>query len=340
MKNKLILLALIITFVLSLFSCGGKPSPEITENNGSATNPFSDYTIIYSNKATEKETQAFEALNLAFSEIGMSLPSSSDLEMPDIGVVRQDKEIVVGTTNRYEGDIKLKPKEFMIDHSTSRIYIMGGSDDSTIEAVEYFISNYIKDGKISIAESDLYVKTHAYPQLLINGTDISAYVIEYNNAEEKEKGEVLSDVINEAYGVKVPVLYTHECEKIIKIKTDPVNYKGIYSIQNKGDSFIIAAASKYGLQYAIDYMKDSLFVIDDNLQTLVPEKYVAGSLYPENIMILKDGVNTNFYIMADTEKSPVSYKVGEEMIFNITAHDGKNPISCPGCGRSWLHRQQ
>lgn len=319
MKNKLLFFVVIFVFCLALVSCG----------NNKTTIDWNEYTFVYGESADTQTNQAFSKLQNAFSEIGFSLENSSDMEIPELGIVRGEKEIVIGKTNRYDGDISLNPNDYLIDFTTSRLYIIGGNGESTLAAVDYFIENYIDENKNISIEFSQYIYRHDYPKLIISDIDISEYVLEYSTDEEKEKAEIIAEIIKDIYGVEIPVLYSHDCANVIRVKIDPINSKGFYSVSNQGGSVTITASSKYGIDYAIKAMKDNFFVVGSEWKTVIANKYLDADIYPESIFVLANNSKTDFYVMADTELSPISYKVGEEIVFNIELRDGKNIISCP-----------
>ncbi len=98
------------------------------------------------------------------------------------GFTKETKfEILVGHKKREASKTysKMTPRSFVIDYIDTKIVIIGGINADTVEAVNYFIENYLGSGKdtIKLATGEKYEYAFDYPDLLIGGLDMSGYTI-------------------------------------------------------------------------------------------------------------------------------------------------------------------
>ncbi len=94
------------------------------------------------------------------------------------------KEIVVGVTNRPETEeiVKdLRENDFAIVYKNERIFIIGGNDAATLEALDYFMENHVDAEKklLKINDKLNHVSLYSYPlaKVEINGVSIRDYTV-------------------------------------------------------------------------------------------------------------------------------------------------------------------
>lgn len=202
-----IALLLACLFVLgAFFSCGAQtPDPALTGTDTST--PFSsadtaqteapsvrmeigaenlgEYIVI---RSTDADAAIVKAAADLRTEIGNALGSqlriSEDWVKNPASLPASAKEIVVGRTNRPGNDEllgKLRPEEYLIAFKNDRIYILGGSDDATLRAIDYFKETYLdRAAKNIVLESTLFdLHRYDYPleQVCIDGIDLRDYTI-------------------------------------------------------------------------------------------------------------------------------------------------------------------
>lgn len=155
------------------------------------------YTIVRGENAVEDTVKAAVKLRKALEELtGIKPVITTDFEKESAGIVRKDKEILVGVTNRDESRSHyetLAARDFVIDFSTSRLAIIGGTGKATAAAVDYFIENYFDSEfkAVRVPKDTYYAYTHVYPNVTVMGTDIGECVI--NAAAAGEKSDEYSE---------------------------------------------------------------------------------------------------------------------------------------------------
>ncbi len=139
----------------------------------------SDYFIIRSENASDKEIEAAKMLRNKIEEIyGVRLPLYDDWD----GNPQQTdgKEIVIGKANRNgltEERSKLLHKDWLIGISENRLYLCGGSDSATETAVNVFVETYlVKNGVLELSAQDQRFYQHNYfiENLIISGKHITS----------------------------------------------------------------------------------------------------------------------------------------------------------------------
>jgi alkaline phosphatase len=126
------------------------------------------------------------------------------------------KEILVGKTNRTEVQNALsviKARDFAILFENERIIITAGTDAGVMDAVNYFIENYIKadEKKIALTEHLFDIVGFQYPigSVSINGVALTEYKIVYpKNCDlvTYYTAEVISDYLYDNAGIRLEVI--------------------------------------------------------------------------------------------------------------------------------------
>ncbi len=187
------LLLLLILSVSALFACAPIEVPEEGSSSASTEavgNPISlsgdglsAYKIIYdadADFAFRSEVTAF-ALQVGRA-LGVSLKTEPDSAAASIGT--EACEIVIGRTNRPGTTAllrEIREKDFIIAYKNKRIYIVGGSEEATAAALDYFEATYVKKDTQELALHDrlhTYVPyDYTYKSVLLNGVDIRSYTV-------------------------------------------------------------------------------------------------------------------------------------------------------------------
>lgn len=106
-----------------------------------------EYTIIRSEEASQSDiNQAIRLRQAIVDGTGANISLGTDWVKRGVEVPATGLEIVVGDTNRPQTvdarENQLRERDWGIFFSGDRVTITGGSDEATVEAVEYFIANW------------------------------------------------------------------------------------------------------------------------------------------------------------------------------------------------------
>ncbi len=303
-----IILFLMLALIISASSCNKKPpdendtdskaseatDPAKSESESGKDNPepsgsgtltinsenASKYTLIRDDLANDTLKSAITGLRTLFTKKGFEIGYQSDYAKSDADIPTDTKEILVGKTNRAESiefAKKLKKNDYVIAVKNSRIIILGGSEESTLKAIEYFENKYLytKDSSISLEAKDSIVFSYAYQykisELTFNGTPISEFTIvrpTVSNALSNYAADVLKNAIAEYSGVELSIVTEKKATdgKNIYIKLDTVDmadsdkyyytdneihgslYSIVYAVRQITAGFASASGGKYNIE--------------------------------------------------------------------------------------------
>ncbi len=155
MKN-IISASLVLIIVLSSLFCLSSCKKE----DDASEFDISEYDIVYPSRAGDDLITAAKALkdrikNSTSAELSVKEDMTADGEDTS-----SKKEILVGETDRPE-TVALKSRldavnndgAFAIEASENKIMILGKNENITVRAIKYFVTNFVKEGKITIEPS-------------------------------------------------------------------------------------------------------------------------------------------------------------------------------------------
>ncbi|MBE6695148.1 MAG: DUF1565 domain-containing protein [Ruminococcaceae bacterium] len=241
-KTKLLAILFVLVLVLALVSCGGNKNP--VETNGPEVTqepvvtepprptyemtPFSnwqDYTIVYKDEAAAVVSGAFVQFNLKLGEKYNFIPrAESDFMIPGESAPVGTLEILVGLTNRPESTQayeSLKANDYFIGMINNRLVIVGGSDNATAAALEYFMLYLMEaDGLYYPTAGYTYEADYVVDKLTVGGVDISEYVLVRGNGmstSERNMIDFLCQSVADICGVNLKMILPSAKEQTYEI---------------------------------------------------------------------------------------------------------------------------
>ncbi|MBQ8004944.1 MAG: acetylxylan esterase, partial [Clostridia bacterium] len=218
------------------------------------------------------------------------------------------------------------PKRFVIEYVGSKIVIIGGTNADTVDAVEYFIANYIENSEnaIKLKQGEKYEYVYEYPRLLINGMNMKDYTIVKQSNFSPTFINALRDRIAAVFGYQMP-LTDSPAEKNLFISIDKELGEGKYKNYSKDGSFYITGADSVSLGIAFDEFFKHIPSSADEGEIIDIDASCAGTAAPSVL----ENVNSPKYFVVETDKDPLSYKVGENIKFSVKLFAGDELRSCP-----------
>ncbi len=224
-------------------------------------------------------------------------------------------EILIGNTNRaesvkYTRNPELYYLDYVISREGNKIVIIGGSNKATVSAVEYFITNFIADGKISFKD---YSYKHEYKlkTLVVN----DKYITSYNAITTATDGSYNALVNNfcnrftELSGFK----QSNEPGALnILIKCDKELSQNSYQIKVSNNDITFAGANAYGINGAINTFFDVILTTNTNLKN--------GDVFSGTIEM--EQTKYDSYINRRTPLYNTYYKLTTEKELNIVYFGG------------------
>ncbi len=254
-STKLAAFLLAVVFVLTAFAGCSTPSDnpdgtqqgsnetttnttEITEAPGVdlelGADALKEYKVIRAEKASDTIVSAAAALRTDLNAaLGASIGINEDWVRNLDEIPASAKEIVVGSTNRPDGaeiEKELRENDFAIIYKNERIFIIGGTDAATLEAIEYFKATFVDSAAklIKINDKLEHFSLYNYPiaKVEINGVSIRDYTViipEKADLSTKYAADNLSDFMLANAGFELTVSTDKEAETEYEILIGDTN---------------------------------------------------------------------------------------------------------------------
>ena len=176
------------------------------ENKGIILSDIAEYTVVRGDLCSDEEKQALVTFRqTVMKNLGITLPALTD--WIGKGQEEREKEILIGETNRKES-IELMAglgyNDFAIKKIGTKLVIVGGSGSATIDAVEYFIENYVDIYQATLSypkEGYKYTRDYLISSISIDGTPITEFKLYATDPDINltEIQTALSDSVAGAY---------------------------------------------------------------------------------------------------------------------------------------------
>ncbi len=288
MKKRILSILLIAVMLLPLTACatdtpGGTDStsgtdvpPEVIETLSLIVAGKSDYVVTRPDKADEKIIQAARDIIFALrGKTGIDLRMTTDWLKP--GDAAPELEILIGGTNREESQAELtdmKAAGFSVKIVGKKLVIAGGSDDATVDGVNWFIKNVIDklpDNATDVTLSSdtanyLYSEDYRIKSITILGTPIEKFSVvlpKKYNASEYRTSVFLRDHIKKNAGAELPLIYDNDSAEFeIRIgrtnRSTDLPTGQTYSIKTANGALQIAGASMFAYEELQTYLTGEL----------------------------------------------------------------------------------
>lgn len=219
--KKLTVLAALLMALLCLVSCsrterpGDETSPDETSVGDEIQPPLTvvengatSYQVTRSDNGSDEIVEIAKRLRTAIMEqYGLdSMGIDSDFISPSRpDAAAPQYELLVGSTTRDESIAALESiayNDFIIRISGTRVVIAGHTDAKTIEAVNYFIENYVSGSTLELPAELNYVSRSSYAGegVTLMGHPLSDYTLIYKGSY-KELAEAMAEEIGVYAGV-------------------------------------------------------------------------------------------------------------------------------------------
>lgn len=330
MKNtKIFLTLLFLILALALLISCGKES-ETNEESGIKMPDYFDFTIIRGDNCANEVSSAAIELQKALEEAsGKEVKLGTDYT----GFTKETKfEILVGITKREASKAysKMTPKSYVIDYTDTKIVIIGGTNADTVEAVNYFIENYIESGEraITLSSGEKYEYAFDYPELILGGLNMKEYTIVNTDSLSADFIVKFRDRVEEVFGYQMPLTDTPK-EKNLLVSIDETLEEGCYRNYVDGDTICVTGADSVALGTAFDAFVDLIPTSAKEGDVFNIDITATGKIEPSVLADIATNVSGAKYFIVNTDKDPLDYAVGERMVFDIMLVTGDELRSCP-----------
>ncbi len=310
---------LLAVLVLSLAACDGPGS------NTNSITLFSKgktkYTVVCAANSSETVSSAAVSISRAAMEVaGAEIGVQVDSTLPE---ENNNKEIIVGVTDRDTGvEIPENPNDYIITVSGDSLVILGGSDNATAKATQYFNTQILLP-KTIIERDFTYVYTHLRTAIVTDHGKVEEYFVIGENISE----ETINDIKNalfEKTGIRAAESPSDKAVKI-NISISDEDKSNTVTFASSDSTVNITVASKIAIKQIADTIRNEF------------EKYEQFDLSNGNVIDLEYPIiplsdipdDIEIYFVGTTDKNPLEYEVGEEITFNIELKADGETISAP-----------
>lgn len=283
------------------------------------------YRIVRDNNASsDLKSKISDLRNLLQDTTGKSVEYKAGNALLDQSASNADYEILIGKTVRAASKYlvkELQPRDYFIGVFENKIIIIGGSDDSTLSALEYFMTEILaqldpedESAEITMAKGYFYRHVYIGADMKIAGTPVSEFVIKYfpgaiaDSDALQAFAKKLNSVIGEYNGSDLacklitssteqqvseiligPVGYGYALE-FYSVNTDPL----AYSAKVVDGKLYVCGGGEWAIEYALDHIIEEYISLGQS----IPEGIdFTGTLNGKQLFELENG--SNLRIMAN-----------------------------------------
>lgn len=281
-------------------------------------NGKTEFDIVISNLASETISASANNIKEAFSsKLGVSIDIRNEyyFKLFNEGSLKGPK-IVIGilSEDTISADIErpLRDGEYMLKVTDGSLYIIGGTEASTVQAVNYFINVFIKNANTPIVFKSgvVYHKKASAPviNMAISGNEIWKYSVIYDDTVfGKACAERVRAIIASVSGYTLPMNTDAAPESTYEILVGKTNRAASYEVRSK--------YSRPNVYYDIKTVGKKLIVMGEGYVTLNKVAYefegyvstmggfgstIDGSVKSGNVISLVDaGAGESMFARAD-----------------------------------------
>ncbi|MBO7309961.1 MAG: hypothetical protein J6U86_01040, partial [Clostridia bacterium] len=283
-------------------------------------------------KLIRGEDESPDMIN-AISKFYFTLKNDYKLDVTfgvDTDIAESEKEILFGTTNR-STDKNHRYSDYSIEYKDGKIYISAGSDEAITAAAKFITEQCISEnGVLSLEKIPYEYKTQYSMEAL------KVFGIELNKFSVVEIEGDADDTIRKWLGSRTGMRRVSEEEYFINVVLDPTLNLDEISIKLVGKELLLAASEHYGdLTLVTDYFLKAIKTKDKNSDNLTFDEVITVEI-PENTTLsdIRDVTASTKMVYGETDKDPLGYKVGDNVVFICSLYADGKLVSCPTF--SWI----
>lgn len=315
------MIAFLLVFTLSLSACFGRD--QIKDKDGSLTlfdKQITRHTVVIPyNSSNELISASLSLARHAEATAGVLPEVVVDR---DLTYTEGAYEILIGNTDR---DI---PKELLPDsplgyvisiHENS-VVMIGGTDTATVNAIEYFCENILTSETVVLEKDYVYRYAHKYSGFTVNGEKVTCFELEsFENADTKK----IAAAIEKTTGI-----YCNADENSTRISfaLDYTLESNTVRISEADGNVLISASSKVAMTMVDEVIAEGFPYYE--VIELSDTGYIDLTYPALSVLDLPESFEK--YFSCETNKPPMEYDVGEEMIFTLSLRCDGEAITSPG----------
>ena len=291
-----------------------------------ALSELEQYTIIFGEDSDKESVSAALDLDTYFKkQCGLNISYMTDYLKKGETVPASAKEIVVGVTNRRADQTNQRYSDYRVDYENGRIFFSGGSGSAVKSAVKWFCETCISAEKVDLKQlPHEYQGFYSLEELKICGVALKEFSVEEIDGND-------DDDLRNWIGTRAGIRKRSENGYVIRLVADKTFYLNeVSAVLNEKELLLSASAYLEDMGVAaVQYFKDLITTRSgDNIE--LQGKVVIDLPKPKvPLTDVREASGTTKMVYAETDKDPLSYAVGEEIVFACTLYAGNTVVSCP-----------
>ena len=312
--------------ILFIAGCTGKSGNDAEEPRKSI--PFlelTDYKIIRGEEADEETiSAASELFSTLKKEYSLELPFQTDYVKKGEEIPTRTKEIVVGVTNRNPDDGNERYSDYSISYENERIVICGGSGTATKAAVKQFLKLCVADEKVNLeALPYQYRAVYSMENLNLEGIALKDFSV-------AEIDGTADDELRQWLGTRAGIRKQSDSGYVIRLASDPSLYLNEINAAWQDKTLTLStSACLDDLSIAVSFFKNRITTRSEDSITMNGKGTFELREPDEPLTDVRDATGNVKMVYAVTDKDPLSYTVGEDIVFNCTLYSDGKIVSCP-----------
>lgn len=318
---------------LFLAGCSVADEPEETSDTTGEETPeyitfaeLEEYTIIRGEDADEETVSAASKLYTTLkSQYHLNVSFGDDYVKKNQAIPETAKEIVVGTTNRRTDDLTLRYSDYTVEFQNGRIFILGGSGSAVASGVKWFSEKCISEEKVSLANLPRhYNAKYSLEDLKVCGVALKEFSVEETNG-------TADDDLRKWIGTRAGIRKQSENGYVIRLNADKSLYLNEISVALKGKELLLSASAfldDYS-EIVVNYFKKCITERSGNSVNMSGNVEIELPELDTPLTDVRYASGSTKIVNAVTDKDPLSYKVGDEIVFACTLYSDNTVVSCP-----------
>ena len=283
------------------------------------------YTIIRGEDAdAETISAASDLFTTLKKQYHLNISFQTDYLNKGETVPASAKEIVVGPTNRNAEEPNQRYSDYTISRENEKIIICGGSGSATQAAVKQFLKLCVTEEAVDLAKLPYrYSAEYLLEDLKLGGVALKEFSV------EKIDGEA-DDDLRSWLGTRAGIRQQSENGYVIRLTADPSLYLNEITAKWQ-DKQLLLSASAYldNLDIAVQYFKKCITTRSGDTVELNGNATVDLPDPKEPLTDVREASGNLKMVSAVTDRDPLSYAVGDTVVFACTLLADSKVVSCP-----------
>ena len=322
MRNMVVIIGCIALLICMLFAFGCKK--DVVDEDVVEAPQFIELSELNGYRIVRGENEDKDTIR-ALADFRIKLKEEYKLDvslMVDVDAPASEKEILIGTTDRSQST-NPRYSDYSVDYRDGKFFINGGSGDAISAAIDWFCS-CISDGKLYLDKMP-YEYNAEYPleNVTVHGVALGEFAIENVNASAANE-------LHKWLGPQAGLRKESQNGYTIKIEGDYSLYLDEISTRFEEKTLVLSSSACLDdLSLVTNYFKERIEKRKSGAVSLKTSVTVDLPKPASTVKDVRKATGSTKIVSAVTDKDPLAYKIGDNVVFSCTLYADKTVVSCP-----------